>query len=59
MMKTLRVILKSGVAVEGRYDEDEYESIYERWDAGDERMLFLNCEILTSEVAAIIWEFDV
>ena len=56
MMGILKCILKSGGAVNGQYAEDEYEDLYQGWTNKRDFLSFRNCEIKTSEIAAIIWK---
>ena len=54
--KMLTIILKSGTKIICRYDEENYEDIYNVWDDQRGRLCFQNCEILCSEIAVFQWE---
>lgn len=55
-LRTVKVFLKQGAIINATYEVDEYDDIYDSWKEGRKHMTFYNCEILTSEVAAIQWE---
>jgi hypothetical protein len=55
-IKTLKVYMRSGTIIIGKYAEDEYEEIYDRWIDNNGRMLFRNCEINVADIIAIEWE---
>ena len=53
---SIKVYLKGGAIIIAKYDVDEYDDIYDSWKYGKKFMSFSNCEILSSEVAAIEWD---
>ena len=55
-MITVKCILQSGISVEGKCEDDEYEAVYDQWASGRGFMSFSNCEIKTCDVSAIVWE---
>jgi hypothetical protein len=52
----ITVYLKNGNIFVGKYDQEEYDDIYDSWNDQRKFLTFSNGQFLVSEIAGIEWE---
>jgi len=55
-IRTLKIYLKSGNIFYGKYDENEYDDVYDAWFNKSGMITFNNGEVITGDIEAIEWE---